>query len=102
MTKLNYTQVTLCMLLLVLVGLAATDATAQGVEFGKIDNLGNSFVTWLRGTPATLFFTVAFIICGFLAAFNRISWMWVLMICVGAFLNFGAPGLVAALRSIFT
>jgi type IV secretory pathway VirB2 component (pilin) len=102
MTKLNFTQLALCLLLVALLGLAATDAMAQQVEFSKIDTLGNSFVTWLRGNPITIFFTVALIVTGLLAAFNRISWMWVMMICVGAFFAFGAPSIVTQLRSVFS
>ena len=102
MTKLNFTQLALCLLLVALLGLAATDAMAQQVEFSKIDTLGNSFVTWLRGNPITIFFTVALIVTGLLAAFNRISWMWVLMICVGAFFSFGATNLVSQLKALFT
>ena len=49
-----------------------------------------------------MFFTVAFVLAGFAAAFNKISWMWVLMIAVGAFLVFGAPGFVADLKSVFS
>ena len=42
---------------------------------------------------------IAIIIAGFLAAFNRISWMWVGLIVVGGFLVFGGPTLVADLRA---
>lgn len=89
---------------LVAVGLAvsATDAVAQSVDFSKADDVGNSFVTWIRGNIATVFFTVALVLSGFAAAFNRISWMWVLMIALGALLVFGAPGIVADLKAAFS
>lgn len=102
MTKLNFTHLALCLLMVALVGLVATDAMAQQVQFSKMDTLTGSFLTWLKGNPVTAFFTVALIAAGLLAAFNRISWMWVIMICVGAFLAFGASNIVAQLKSIFT
>ena len=64
--------------------------------------VGNDFVTWIRGNIATVFFTVAIVLAGFAAAFNKISWMWVLMIAVGALLVFGAPGFVADLKAVFS
>ncbi|TRW94289.1 TrbC/VirB2 family protein [Paracoccus sp. M683] len=82
--------------------LAQTTGTGGGVQFSKIDTLGTSFLTWLKGNPITLFFTVALIVTGLLAAFNRISWMWVLMICVGAFFAFGATNIVTQLKAVFT
>lgn len=102
MTKVNFTQLALCLLVVALVGLVATDAVAQQVQFSKIDTLGTSFLTWLKGNPITIFFTVALIVTGLLAAFNRISWMWVLMICVGAFFAFGATNIVTQLKAVFT
>lgn len=81
----------------------AGDALAQSaVDFSKADTVGTGFTTWLRGNIATVFFTVALVLAGFAAAFNKISWMWVLMIAVGAFLVFGAPSFVADLRSVFS
>ena len=79
------------------------DALAQSaVDFSKADTVGTGFTTWIRGNIATVFFTVALVLAGFAAAFNKISWMWVLMIAVGAFLVFGAPSFVADLRSVFS
>lgn len=81
----------------------AGDALAQSaVDFSKADTVGTGFTTWIRGNIATVFFTVALVLAGFAAAFNKISWMWVLMIAVGAFLVFGAPSFVADLRSVFS
>ncbi len=82
--------------------LAQTSGSGGGVQFSKIDTLGTSFLTWLKGNPITLFFTVALIVTGLLAAFNRISWMWVLMICIGAFFAFGATNIVNQLKAVFT
>ena len=87
----------------VLVAGIAGDALAQSaVDFSKADTVGTGFTTWIRGNIATVFFTVALVLAGFAAAFNKISWMWVLMIAVGAFLVFGAPSFVADLRSVFS
>lgn len=87
----------------VLVAGIAGDALAQSaVDFSKADTVGTSFTPWIRGNIATVFFTVALVLAGFAAAFNKISWMWVLMIAVGAFLVFGAPSFVADLRSVFS
>ena len=80
----------------------ASDALAQSVDFSKADTIGNDFVAWIRGNLATVVFTVAFVLTGFLAAFNRISWLWVLLVVVGAFLTFGAPTFVSSLRSAFS
>ncbi|MDF3855620.1 TrbC/VirB2 family protein [Paracoccus pantotrophus] len=106
MTKINHWQFTLFSVLMIGAALFATDALAQatsgGVQFSKIDTLGNSFINWIKGNPTTIFFTLALIITGFLAAFNRISWMWVGMICLGAFFAFGAPAIVTQLKAIFT
>lgn len=102
--EVNWMRVALFSIVLMFVCMIAGDAFAQsgGVQFGKIDNLGNSFINWLRNNPTRIFFTLALIVLGFLAAFNRISWMWVVMLCVGAFFAFGAPAIVQQLKTIFT
>jgi len=69
------------------------------IDFTKAEGLATSLATSLGGTFATAFFTIALIVAGFLAAFNRISWMWVGLIIVGGFLVFGGPTIVANLRS---
>jgi len=69
------------------------------INFTKAEALATSIGTSLGGVLATAFFTIAIIIAGFLAAFNRISWMWVGLIVVGGFLVFGGPTLVADLRA---
>lgn len=84
-----------------LAAVMAGEVAAQSVDFSKADDVGTSFVTWIRGNIATVFFTVALVLAGFAAAFNRISWMWVLMIAVGALFVFGAPGIVADLKAAF-
>ena len=69
------------------------------IDFSKAEGLATSLATSLGGTFATAFFVIALIVAGFLAAFNRISWGWVGLIIVGGFLVFGAPQIVANLRS---
>ena len=69
------------------------------IDFSKAEGLATSLASSLGGTFATAFFIIGLCIAGFLAAFNRISWMWVGLIMVGAFLVFGGPAIVANLRS---
>lgn len=69
------------------------------IDFTKAEGLATSLASSLGGTFATAAFTIGLIVAGFLAAFNRISWMWVGLIMVGAFLVFGGPTIVANLRS---
>lgn len=77
----------------------ATTPVFAAINFTKAEALATSIGTSLGGVLATAFFTIAIIIAGFLAAFNRISWMWVGLIVVGGFLVFGGPTLVADLRA---
>lgn len=82
----------------------ATTAVAQtsgAVDFSKADELGSDLLGWMRGSLGTTVIAVAFAVTGFLAAFNRLSWMWPLMICVGAFLLFGGTQFAAELKSLF-
>ena len=87
---------------LVVTGISGDALAQSAVDFSKADTVGTGFTTWIRGNIATVFFTVAIVLAGFAAAFNKISWMWVLMIALGALLVFGAPGFVADLRSVFS
>lgn len=80
------------------IGSWSTSAMAA-IDFSKAEGLATSLASSLGGVFATAFFTIALIIAGFLAAFNRISWMWVGLIMVGGFLVFGGPALVANLRA---
>ncbi len=81
-----------------LTGLSSHPALAA-IDFSKAEGLATSLASSLGGTFATAFFVIALIVAGFLAAFNRISWGWVGLIIVGGFLVFGAPQIVANLRS---
>lgn len=72
---------------------------SAAIDFTKAEGLATSLSASLGGTFATAFFIIGLIVAGFLAAFNRISWMWVGLIMVGAFLVFGAPAIVANLRA---
>ncbi|MBC7142361.1 MAG: TrbC/VirB2 family protein [Rhodobacteraceae bacterium] len=79
----------------------ADPATAQ-VVFTKAETVATGLLASFRGTLATAFFGIAFVVTGFLAAFNRISWAWVALVVVGAFLVFAGPAIVANLRSSFS
>ena len=79
----------------------AEPATAQ-VVFTKAENVATGLLASFRGTLATAFFGIAFVVTGFFAAFNRISWAWVALVVVGAFLVFAGPAIVANLRASFS
>ena len=85
---------------LVMVG---NDALAAGgIDFGKAEEVGTGLVASFRGTFATIFFSIAFVATGFFAAFNKISWGWVVGVVLGAFLVFAGPAIVANLRAAFS
>ena len=88
---------TFCTLLLA----QAEPALAQ-VVFTKAEKVATGLLASFRGVFATAFFGIAFVVTGFLAAFNRISWAWVALVVVGAFLVFAGPTIVANLRSSFS
>jgi type IV secretory pathway VirB2 component (pilin) len=79
----------------------AEPALAQ-VVFTKAETVATGILASFRGTLATAFFGLAFVVTGFLAAFNRISWAWVALVVVGAFLVFAGPSIVTDLRSSFS
>ena len=79
----------------------AEPALAQ-VAFDKAETVATGLLASFRGTLATAFFGIAFVVTGFLAAFNRISWAWVALVVVGAFLVFAGPAIVANLRASFS
>jgi type IV secretory pathway VirB2 component (pilin) len=82
--------------------LAADPSLAQGtIDFKKAEGVATGVLASLRGVFATAFFGIAFVVTGFLAAFNRISWAWVALVVVGAFLVFAGPTIVANLRAAF-
>ena len=98
-----YVQAAVAVLAVALFTLHASEVLAQStVNLDKGERVATGIVTWLRGNLATAVFTAAFCLAGFLAAFNRISWMWVLMIFVGGFLVFGGSTLVTQIKSAFT
>lgn len=76
------------------------DALAQDIDFGKAEDTGNQIIGFMRGPLATIIFVLAFAVTGFLAAMNRISWVWVGGVILGAVLVFGGPAFVDSLRSI--
>ncbi|SNT34390.1 MULTISPECIES: TrbC/VirB2 family protein [Paracoccaceae] len=88
---------TFCTLLL-----AQAEPAAAQVVFTKAERVATGLLASFRGVFATAFFGIAFVVTGFLAAFNRISWAWVALVVVGAFLVFAGPTIVANLRSSFS
>lgn len=82
--------------------LAQSEPAVSQVVFTKAETVATGLLASLRGTLATAFFGIAFVVTGFLAAFNRISWAWVSLVVVGAFLVFAGPALVGNLRSSFS
>ena len=88
---------TFCTLLLV-----QSDPALAQVVFTKAEKVATGILASFRGVLATAFFGIAFVVTGFLAAFNRISWAWVALVVVGAFLVFAGPAIVANLRSSFS
>jgi type IV secretion system protein VirB2 len=81
---------------------AQTEPALAQVVFTKAETVATGLLASFRGTLATAFFGIAFVVTGFLAAFNRISWAWVALVVVGAFLVFAGPAIVANLRSSFS
>ena len=79
---------------------AAPHALAA-VDFTKVSTEVNSFTTWLTGTFAKVIVTLALAIVGYMALFNRISWVWFGLIMVGAFLIFGGKTIMTALDGSF-
>lgn len=98
---MNYQRVTQIGAILAL-SFVASQAMAAGVDFSDIDTTANGFTTWVRGNLAVAFFTAALAFAGLAASFNKISWMWVLMIALGAFLVFGGSAIVSELKSTFS
>ncbi len=81
--------------------LTADPALAQ-VVFTKAETVATGFLASFRGTLASAFFGIAFVVTGFFAAFNRISWASVALVVLGAFLVFAGPEIVANLRASFS
>lgn len=102
MTLRNPKLVLALFLLLVVLVVAMEPAFAQDIDFSKADKVGNTFLAWMQGNLATIAFTIGFVVLGFLAAFNRISWFWLFGLILGAMLVFGADGFVKALKGILS
>ena len=81
---------------------AQSEPALAQVVFTKAETVAAGVLASFRGTLATAFFGIAFVVTGFLAAFNRISWAWVALVVVGAFLVFAGPAIVANLRASFS
>lgn len=77
-------------------------AQAQNIDFSKAESTGNQVIAFLRGPLATIVLVLGFVITGYLAAMNRISWAWCGGIILAAFFIFAGPTLVDNLRSIMS
>src|SRR3989338_10340448 len=77
---------TLCTLFL-----SQSEPALAQVVFTKAETVATGVLASFRGTLATAFFGIAFVVTGFLAAFNRISWAWVALVVVGALPPFSPP-----------
>jgi type IV secretion system protein VirB2 len=96
------TWVSFVALFAISLGCTVDQVAAQTIDFSKAQTVATGFLASLRGVFATAFFGIAFVVTGFLAAFNRISWAWVALVVVGAFLVFAGPAIVANLRTAFS
>ena len=100
--KLNYKNIAILSGVIIAAGIAGQEAAAQSIDFGKAENAGNQVIAFLRGPLATIVLVLAFCVAGFLAAMNRISWLWVGGIILAAIPIFGGPAFVDNLRSILS
>lgn len=101
MIRMNDCQLLIFLAAVALIGFYATDVMAQGIEWEKIDSVGNGFITWFKNNPLTWGFTAAFCITGLMAAFNRAPWWPFVVVIIGAFIAFGSTTFVTGLRSQF-
>src|SRR3990167_9253273 len=88
---------TLCTLFL-----SQSEPALAQVVFTKAETVATGVLASFRGTLATAFFGIAFVVTGFLAAFNRISWAWRPLVVGAPSLVSPAPAIVANLRSSFS
>lgn len=96
------TNVAVQVLAVVGMTMAAQAAMGQTIDFDGAEDAGNQIIGFLRGPLATIVLVLGFAITGFLAAFNRISWLWCGGIILGAFFIFAGPAIVDSLRTIFS
>ncbi|NEY92024.1 TrbC/VirB2 family protein [Tabrizicola oligotrophica] len=100
--NMTYRQIAFVLSASALVLAVTQPALAQTIDFSKAEGVTTGVLTTLRGAFSTAFFGIAFVVTGFMAAFNRISWAWVALVVVGAFFVFAGPAIVANLRSAFS
>jgi type IV secretory pathway VirB2 component (pilin) len=79
----------------------AAPSWAQSFDFSGAEDIGNDLLSWMRGNLANIILTVALVVTGFLAAFNRIPWAWFWAVFFGAFIIFSAPKLVTWMSGAF-
>ena len=82
--------------------LAVEPGLAANFDFKAAEDAGNEILAWMQGNLATILLTIALIVTGFLAAFNRIPWSWFWAVFFGAFIIFSASKIVTWLKAGFT
>ncbi len=85
-----------------LLGFQSSEALATGFDLSKAEDAGNDLITKIRGNLATIVLTIAFIVTGFLAAFNKIPWFWFFAVVLGGFFIFGSTDLANGIKSLFS
>lgn len=98
---MNKNFLTFCAMMAI-AAIVSQPAFAATINFGKAEAVATGLLATLRGTLASVFFAIAFVVTGFMASFNRISWAWVALVVVGAFFVFAGPAIVANLKSAFS
>lgn len=76
-------------------------AAQSSFDLSPVTSAGDTFLSWLK-TFAKIVLSVGLIIAGLMAAGNRLSWMWPLMIAIGAFFAFGGSKLIDELATWFS
>ncbi len=102
MNKLNLLKTAGIILALVGSVLVVSEPAMAQVDFSKAEDVGEGFIASLRGKLATVILSLGFIITGYLASVNKISWGWVWGIVLAAFFIFAGPTIVDNLRAAFS
>lgn len=77
-------------------------ATAQAAfDLSPVTTAGETFQSWLK-LFLKIVLSIGLMIAGAMAAGNRLSWMWPMMIAIGAFFAFGGPKLIEEFFTMFS
>lgn len=80
----------------------AAPAFAQTVDLSAVDGAGEGFLTWVRGSFATILFSLALIFAGLQFIFGNGRWMLVGLIAAGGVLIFAGDSITDDFVSIFS